>query len=56
MLLQAKTETKTQTQANNNSYFDGEFDAAIGLPAKSQDGEYWRGYLVKVNQTGNTPF
>ncbi|MBC1221161.1 hypothetical protein GNF10_14525 [Nostoc sp. UCD121] len=39
-----------------SDYFDGEFDAAIGLPPKSQDGDYWRGYLAKVNETGNTPF
>lgn len=44
-----------QSQATND-YYDGEFDAAIGLPPKSQDGHYWRGYLAKVNETLNTPF
>ncbi len=38
------------------TYFDGEFDAVVGLPPKSYTGEYWRGYLAKVNETGNTPF
>ena len=44
-----------QFQAKED-YFDGEFDAAISLPPKQTTGEYWRGYLAKVNQTGNTPF
>jgi hypothetical protein len=50
------TIAKPQQFQATSDYFDGEFDAAIGLPPKSQDGEYWRGYLAKVNQTGNTPF
>lgn len=49
-------QTKPQTKIQNNYYCDGQFDAAIGLPAKTFDGDYWRGYLDKVNQTGVTPF
>jgi hypothetical protein len=48
--------TQTKTQAKTDSYYDGEFDAAIALPPKSHEGEYWRGYLAKINQTGKTPF
>lgn len=44
-----------QSQATND-YYDGEFDALLGLPPKSQEGQYWQGYLKKVNETGNTPF
>lgn len=47
---------KPQQFQAQEDYFDGEFDAAIGLPPKSQDGEYWRGYLRKVAETGVTPF
>jgi hypothetical protein len=54
--LMLLTIAKPQQSQAANDYFDGEFDAAIGLPPKSQDGEYWRGYLAKVNETGNTPF
>ncbi|MBD2730738.1 hypothetical protein H6G96_31580 [Nostoc sp. FACHB-892] len=36
--------------------FSGEFDAAIGLPPKTTEGEYWAGYLRKVAETGVTPF
>ncbi|MBE9038717.1 hypothetical protein [aff. Roholtiella sp. LEGE 12411] len=50
------TQTKTKTQAKLDSYYDGEFDAAIALPPKFREGQYWRGYLAKANQTGNTPF
>jgi len=53
MLVQAKTETKPQI---TNDYCDGQFDAAIALPPKSTEGEYWKGYLAKVNETGVTPF
>lgn len=50
------TIAKPQQSQTTGDYFDGEFDAAIGLPPKNHDGDYWRGYLAKVNQTGNTPF
>ncbi|WP_180977059.1 hypothetical protein [Fischerella thermalis] len=40
----------------SNDYYDGEFDAAVGLPPKSQDGDYQSGYLAKVRETGKTPF
>lgn len=53
MLLQTKIKIKSQT---NNEYLDGQFDAAIGLPPKNYDGDYWRGYLAKVNESGVTPF
>ena len=57
------TIAKPQQFQTANDYFDGEFDAAmatpaagIALPPKTTEGDYWRGYLAKVNQTGNTPF
>lgn len=53
MLL--KIQLPQQSQATND-YYDGEFDAAIGLPPKTYKGEYGKGYLAKVNQTLNTPF
>lgn len=57
MLVQTQTKSQTELQSQaTNDYYDGEFDAAIGLPPKSQEGQYWQGYLKKVNETGNTPF
>ena len=53
MLVQTKQQTKLQA---NNDYYDGAFDAAIGLPPKTYDGAYGKGYLDKVRETGNTPF
>ncbi|BAY80523.1 hypothetical protein NIES25_70110 (plasmid) [Nostoc linckia NIES-25] len=50
------TIAKPQQTQSTNDYYDGEFDAAIGLPPKTYEGEYGKGYLAKVNQTGNTPF
>ena len=50
------TIAKPQQFQATSDYYDGEFDAVIGLSPKSQDGDYWRGYLAKVNETGNTPF
>jgi hypothetical protein len=50
------TQTKIKTQAKPDSYYEGEFDAAIALPPTSHQGDYWRGYLAKVVQTSNTPF
>ncbi|MBD2302277.1 hypothetical protein [Nostoc sp. FACHB-190] len=47
---------KNQAHTKSNSYFDGEFDAAIGLPPQSYSGDYWQGYLNKVTETGNTAF
>lgn len=55
-ILMLITIAKPQQFQATSDYFDGEFDAAIALPPKSQDGEYWAGYLAKINQTGNTPF
>lgn len=45
-----------QFQATSDYFFDGEFDAAIGLPPKQTTGDYWRGYLNYTIKTGNTPF
>ena len=53
MLL--KIRLPQQSQATND-YLNGEFDAAIGLPPKTYEGEYGKGYLAKVNETGNTSF
>lgn len=53
MLVQVKRQTKTQI---SNDYCDGQFDAAIGLLPKTYDGQYGKGYLDKVRETGNTPF
>jgi len=50
------TIAKPQQSQVNNDYCDGQFDAAIGLPAKTFDGDYFKGYLAKVNETGVTPF
>ncbi|MHC0068170.1 hypothetical protein ACWATR_35790 [Nostoc sp. UIC 10890] len=50
------TIAKPQQFQAKDDYYDGEFDAAIGLPPKSQDGEYWRGYLSYTLKTGNVPF
>jgi len=47
---------QNQAQAKSDSYYDGEFDAAIGLPPKTYLGDYWQGYLNKVIKTGSTPF
>lgn len=47
--------TKTQTNTAQD-YADGEFDAAIGLPPKKTEGEYWQGYLGYTLKTGNAPF
>jgi hypothetical protein len=50
------TQTQAKTQAKPNSYYEGEFDAAIALPPQSYTGDYWRGYLGQVSKTGKTPF
>jgi len=50
------TIAKSQQFQATNDYFDGEFDAAIALPPKSQNGEYWRGYLSYTLKTGDVPF
>jgi hypothetical protein len=54
MLQQQKPETKPQ--AKSSDYYDGEFDATIALPPKTYSGEYGKGYLDKVRETGKTPF
>jgi len=54
--LMLLTIAKPQQFQAPSDYFDGEFDAAIALPPKQTTGEYWRGYLAKINQTRNTPF
>ncbi|GBE95632.1 hypothetical protein [Nostoc cycadae] len=41
---------------NQNDRCSGEFDAAIGLPPKTTEGEYWQGYLGYTLKTGNAPF
>ncbi|MBD2303444.1 hypothetical protein [Nostoc sp. FACHB-190] len=48
--------SQSQLPAKSSNYYDGEFDAAIGLPPKTYWGDYWRGYLNKTLETGNTPF
>jgi hypothetical protein len=53
MLTQQKPQTQRTVTAD---YYDGEFDAAIGLPPKTLYGDYFQGYLTKVQETGNTPF
>jgi hypothetical protein len=50
------TIAKSQQFQATSDYFDGEFDAAIGLLPKKTEGEYWQGYLAKVSETSNTPF
>jgi hypothetical protein len=50
------TIAKPQQSQVSSDYYDGQFDAAIGLPAKTYEGDYWKGYLAKVNETGVTPF
>ncbi|MBD2667272.1 hypothetical protein [Richelia sinica] len=51
-LTQAKPQTLTLT------YFDGKFDAVIGLPPITTDltTDYYRGYLAAVIESGVTPF
>lgn len=44
------------TTNNQNDRYSGGFDAAIGLPPKTTEGEYWQGYLGYTLNTGNTPF
>jgi hypothetical protein len=39
-----------------NNQIDGEFDAAIKLPPKSQNQDYLSGYFSYTAKTGNTPF
>lgn len=50
------TIAKPQQFQAQEDYFDGEFDTAIALPPKTTEGDYWRGYLRKVAETGVTPF
>jgi hypothetical protein len=50
------TSTATSNSSKSTVYYDGEFDAAVGLPPKSQDGDYQSGYLNKVRETGEVPF
>jgi hypothetical protein len=50
------TIVKPEQSQVTSDRFSGEFDAAIGLPPKTTEGEYWRGYLAKISQTGNVPF
>lgn len=52
----AQINFKFQIPAKAQDYCDGEFDAAIGLPARTFNGDYWLGYLKKTIETGNTPF
>jgi hypothetical protein len=53
MLSTISTTTQTKTVYN---YIDGEFDAAIGLPPKKTEGDYWKGYLGYTLKTGKAPF
>lgn len=62
-IMKTLTLSTNNQQVKSQDYYDGEFDAAmatpaegIALPPKSYYGEYWRGYLAKVIETGNTPF
>ncbi|WP_016948721.1 hypothetical protein [Anabaena sp. PCC 7108] len=52
ILTQDKPQTLTLT------YFDGEFDAIIGLSPITTDltTDYYRGYIAGVNESGVTPF
>jgi hypothetical protein len=55
-LASATKPQTTTTQTPSNDYYDGKFDAAVGLPCKSFTGEYFKGYNEVVTTTGNTPF
>ncbi|BAZ71430.1 hypothetical protein NIES4106_62270 (plasmid) [Fischerella sp. NIES-4106] len=57
-LSNMKTLTTSSTPSNIKAsrYYEGEFDAAIGLPPRSQNGDYQSGYLNKVRETGEVPF
>jgi hypothetical protein len=55
MLVQVQRPIQPQASTTLN-FYDGEFDASIGLPPQFTHGDYWRGYLVYTLQTGNTPF
>jgi hypothetical protein len=52
ILTQDKPQTLTLT------YFDGKFDAVIGLPPITSElgSDYYRGYLAAVIESGCTPF
>ncbi|BAY14020.1 hypothetical protein [Calothrix sp. NIES-2098] len=50
------TIAKPQQSQLSNDYYDGQFDAAIGLSPKTYEGDYFKGYLDKVNESGVTPF
>jgi hypothetical protein len=54
--LMLLTIAKPQQFQAQEDYFDGEFDAAISLPPKSQNPEYLRGYVAYTLKTGNVPF
>jgi hypothetical protein len=50
------TIAKTQQSQVKSDRYSGEFDAAIALPPKTTEGEYWQGYLGYTIKTGNAPF
>ena len=50
------TSTTNKSQAITNDFASGYFDASIGLTARFDNSEYWKGYLAYTNQTGKTPF
>lgn len=52
----AQINFQVQIPAKTQDYYDGEFDAAIGLSARTFNSDYWLGYLKKTIETGNTPF
>ncbi|WP_193200590.1 hypothetical protein [Nostoc sp. MG11] len=56
MLVQKQAQIQAKAKAKPDSYYDGEFDAAIALYPKSYEGDYWQGYLAQVNKTSKTPF
>lgn len=47
------TTSKLSSTANStkpaDDYHTGQFDAALSLPPQSQTGDYFKGYLAKVN-------
>lgn len=56
MILTPTASATNNSQFVANDFAAGYFDASIGLSSKSNNTEYWKGYLAYTTQTDKIPF
>ncbi|MHC5855168.1 hypothetical protein [Nostoc sp.] len=52
----SSTLTLLTSETSTTSYFDGEFDALIGLLPQTTTGAYWQGYTSKLASIQDVAF